>query len=213
MRSSARRGAMVAAAFVVAIAIAGGVTVFAGDKASDEAALQPVPRGDDGGIEHRIDALISQMTLEEKLEQIQLLPDFLVTDDEVRNGLGSVLSVTDPQRIRELQRMAVEDSRLGIPLLFAFDTIHGFRTTFPIPLGTAASFDPDMAVADATLRRARVGGRGPEADLRADGRRLARAALGPDLRGRRRGPVPERGARRGAREGDPGHLTTALATS
>ena len=72
----------------------------------------------------------------EKLEQIQLLPDFLVTDDEVRDGLGSVLSVTDPRRIRELQRMAVEDSRLGIPLLFAFDTIHGFRTTFPIPLGT-----------------------------------------------------------------------------
>ncbi len=45
--------------------------------------------------------------------------------------------------------MAVEDSRLGIPLLFAFDTIHGFRTTFPIPLGSAASFDPDMAFADA----------------------------------------------------------------
>ncbi len=149
MSSSARRAAMVAAALVVVIAITGGVTVFAGDTASDEAALQPVPRGDDGGIEHRIDSLISQMTLEEKLEQIQLLPDFLVTDDEVRNGLGSVLSVTDPRRIRELQRMAVEDSRLGIPLLFAFDTIHGFRTTFPIPLGTAASFDPDMAVADA----------------------------------------------------------------
>ena len=72
-----------------------------------------------------------------------------MTDDEVRNGLGSVLSVTDPQRIRELQRMAVEDSRLAIPLLFAFDTIHGFRTTFPIPLGTAASFDPAMASADA----------------------------------------------------------------
>ena len=149
MSSSARRAAMVAAALVVVIAITGGVTVFAGDTASDEAALQPVPRGDDGGVEHRIDSLISQMTLEEKLEQIQLLPDFLVTDDEVRNGLGSVLSVTDPRRIRELQRMAVEDSRLGIPLLFAFDTIHGFRTTFPIPLGTAASFDPDMAVADA----------------------------------------------------------------
>ena len=49
------------------------------------------------GIEHRIDALISQMTLEEKLEQIQLLPDFLVTEDEVRDGLGSVLSVTDPR--------------------------------------------------------------------------------------------------------------------
>ena len=89
MRSRARRGAMAAAAFVVALAIAGGVTVFAGDKASDEVALQPVARDDDGGIEHRVDALLSQMTLPEKLEQIQLLPDFLVTDDEVRDGLGS----------------------------------------------------------------------------------------------------------------------------
>ena len=110
MRSRARRGAMAAAAFVVAIAIAGGVTVFAGDKASDEVALQPVARDDDGGIEHRVDALLSKMTLEEKLQQIQLLPDFMVTDDEVRKGLGSVLSVTDPRRIRDLQ----PDRRRGV---------------------------------------------------------------------------------------------------
>ena len=78
------------------------------------------------------------MTLEEKLEQIQLLPDFLVTEAEVRKGLGSVLSATDPARIRELQRIAVEESRLHIPILFAFDTIHGFRTVFPIPLAAGA---------------------------------------------------------------------------
>jgi beta-glucosidase len=80
---------------------------------------------------------------------MQLLPDFLVTEEEVRAGLGSVLSVTDPQRIRELQRIAVEESRLKIPILFAFDTIHGFRTIFPIPLGTGASFDPQVAFDDA----------------------------------------------------------------
>ena len=90
------------------------------------------------------------MTLEEKLQQIQLLPDYLVTDDGVRSGLGSILSVTDPARIRELQRLAVEESRLKIPLLFAFDTIHGFRTVFPIPLGVGASFDPAVASDDAT---------------------------------------------------------------
>jgi beta-glucosidase len=150
MRKSARRTPIVAAVLALAIAVAGGVSVFAGSNASDEVALAPVSRAADHGIEQRVNSLISQMTLEEKLEQIQLLPDFLVTDDEVANGLGSVLSVTDPQRIRELQQSAVEDSRLGIPLLFAFDTIHGFRTVFPIPLGTAASFDPDMAFADAT---------------------------------------------------------------
>src|SRR6476469_7757601 len=81
-------------------------------------------------IEARVNALLAKMTLEEKLEQIQLLPDFLVTDQEVQNGLGSVLSVTDPVQINRLQHIAVEQSRLHIPLLFAFDTIHSFRTIF-----------------------------------------------------------------------------------
>ncbi|HJU00782.1 MAG TPA: glycoside hydrolase family 3 N-terminal domain-containing protein, partial [Actinomycetes bacterium] len=58
--------------------------------------------------------------------------------------------MTDPQRIRELQRIAVEESRLKIPLLFAFDTIHGFRTIFPIPLAAGASFDPRVAFDDHT---------------------------------------------------------------
>jgi beta-glucosidase len=69
----------------------------------------------------------------------------------VRHGLGAVLSLTDPARIRELQRIAVEETRLKIPLLFAFDTIHGFRTIFPIPLGTGASFDPQVASDDASF--------------------------------------------------------------
>jgi beta-glucosidase len=150
MRSIARRSAIVAAVLALAIGVAGGVSVIAGSKATDETALEAVSRASDRGVERHINALISQMTLEEKLQQIQLLPDFMITDDDVRNGLGSVLSVTDPARIRELQQLAVEESRLGIPLLFAFDTIHGFRTVFPIPLGTAASFDPDMAFADHT---------------------------------------------------------------
>ena len=60
-----------------------------------------------------------------------------------------MLSRTILEHIRELQEIAVEESRLGIPLLFAFDTIHGFRTIFPIPLGTGASFDPDVEYEDA----------------------------------------------------------------
>ena len=51
-------------------------------------------------------------------------------------------------RINELQHKAVEESRLGIPILFAYDTIHGYRTIFPVPLGAASSFDPDVAAAD-----------------------------------------------------------------
>ena len=138
-----------AAVVVVALgtAVAGGVV--AARTSSDEQALQPTRQSADRSVERRVDRLLATMTLEEKLEQIQLLPDFLVTEDEVRAGLGSVLSVTDPQRIKELQRIAVEESRLKIPILFAFDTIHGFRTIFPIPLGTGASFDPQLAFDDA----------------------------------------------------------------
>jgi beta-glucosidase len=62
-----------------------------------------------------------------------------------------VLSLTDPVQINRLQHIAVEQSRLHIPLLFAFDTIHGFRTIFPIPLGAASSFDPQAAMDDATI--------------------------------------------------------------
>jgi beta-glucosidase len=105
--------------------------------------------GSDRDVERRVDRLLSRMTLEEKLAQITLLPDFKVNEDEVRRGLGAVLSETNPARIRELQTVAVEESRLGIPLLFAFDTIHGFRTIFPTPLGTGASFDPEVAFDDA----------------------------------------------------------------
>jgi beta-glucosidase len=133
---------------VLALVLAAASGVVAATQSSDEQALQPTRQSADQAIESRVSDLLSKMTLEEKLEQIQLLPDFLVTEAEVRKGLGSILSVTDPVRIRELQRIAVEESRLKIPILFAFDTIHGFRTIFPIPLGAGASFDPQVAFDD-----------------------------------------------------------------
>jgi len=100
-------------------------------------------------IESRVSALLHKMTLSEKLEQMQLLADWQATDDEARKGVGGVFSLTDPAKINHLQHVAVEQSRLHIPILFAFDTIHGFRTVFPIPLGEASSFDPSVAYADA----------------------------------------------------------------
>jgi beta-glucosidase len=118
---------------------------------SSDAELAPTRDPADRAIEYRVSNLLRQMTVEEKLEQVQLLPDFLVTDAEVRNGLGSVLSLTDPVQINRLQHIAVEQTRLHIPMLFAFDTIHGFRTIFPIPLGAASSFDPDVARTDHTI--------------------------------------------------------------
>src|SRR5689334_17494317 len=130
----------IALALVAACLVAGGVV--AATQSSDEQALQPARPPADRSIERKVNRLVGEMTLKEKLEQLTLLPDFEVTDAEVQQGLGSILSVTDPVKIRHYQEIAVNQSRLHIPLLFAFDTIHGFRTIFPEPLGEAASFDP-----------------------------------------------------------------------
>ena len=99
--------------------------------------------------EARVQSLVSRMTLEEKLGQLQQLdgeaggeyrPEHL---ELARRGLlGSTLNVRGAKRVNELQRAALEGSRLKIPILFAFDVIHGYRTVFPIPLGEAASWDP-----------------------------------------------------------------------
>src|SRR5215211_5456119 len=140
------KAALAVAIVMVSAAVVGGVV--AQTQSSDEQALQPVSQPADRGVETRVNSLLSKMTLQEKLEQITLLPDFKVTDQEVRAGLGSILSVTSATQIRRLQHIAVDESRLHIPLLFAFDTIHGFRTIFPIPLGAGASFDSQVASDD-----------------------------------------------------------------
>ncbi|MEP7054127.1 MAG: beta-glucosidase BglX [Actinomycetota bacterium] len=135
-------------ASVVALSLPAGGGVLAGTRPAGEVALSPTRQPASKVVEARVNELLAKMTLQEKLEQIQLLPDFLVSDQEVGNGLGSVLSLTDPVQINRLQHIAVEQSRLHIPMLFAFDTIHGFRTIFPIPLATASSFDPQVASDD-----------------------------------------------------------------
>jgi len=123
--------------------VAGGAVAAGGGKAPK------APK--DKSIEAKVNDLLGQMTLDEKLEQLQLLADWQLNDNEVRKGIGSVLSLTDPEKINHYQHVAVEESRLHIPLLFAFDTIHGFRTVFPIPLAEASSFDPGVARADFTF--------------------------------------------------------------
>jgi beta-glucosidase len=132
-------------AFVV-VPLAASVLVGAGTLTASTAGSPPDRRP----VEARVTALLARMTVEEKLEQMQLLADFQVTDAEAAKGVGGVFSLTDPARINHLQHVAVEQSRLHIPILFAFDTIHGFRTVFPVPLAEASSFDPAVANADAT---------------------------------------------------------------
>jgi beta-glucosidase len=132
----------------VCSAVAGGVLAAA----DDGDPLAPTRKPADRVIEGKVDALLSKMTLDEKLGQLQLLGDFQVNDADVRAGrVGSVFSLTDPAKINHFQHVAVDESRLHIPLLFAFDTIHGYRTIFPIPLGQASSFDPGVATADDTI--------------------------------------------------------------
>ena len=98
----------------------------------------------------KADSLLAKMTLDEKIGQMNQLFFFggptEKMDAGVRKGeIGSMLFVTDPAMINRWQKIAVTESRLKIPLIFGFDVIHGFRTIFPVPLATAASFDPQLA--------------------------------------------------------------------
>lgn len=99
--------------------------------------------------EERIDALLSKMTLKEKIGQMNQLNGAGASEemlDAVRNGeVGSILNELDVATINQLQHVAMEESRLGIPLLIARDVIHGFKTIFPIPLGQAACWNPQIA--------------------------------------------------------------------
>jgi beta-glucosidase len=105
----------------------------------------------------RADALLKLMTAQEKIGQMNQpfytkLPipgaknDPVSFEDHVRRGeVGSYLFVTDPKEINRLQKIAMNEQRLHIPMLFGFDVIHGFDTEFPVPLAMAASWDPAIA--------------------------------------------------------------------
>ena len=103
-------------------------------------------------VEQQIDELIEQMTLEEKAGQMTQtyfvggIEQFRqeVQKGEVGSFLGSVVSIMTPEERDELQRIAVEKSRLGIPLIFGFDVIHGYRTIFPIPVAMSCAWDPEL---------------------------------------------------------------------
>src|SRR5699024_3131031 len=101
-----------------------------------------------------IDKLLNKMTLEEKIGQLNLptAGDFTTGQTQssdigqkIQQGeVGGLFNIKGHERIRDIQKTAVENSRLKIPLLFGMDVIHGYETTFPIPLGLASSFDIDM---------------------------------------------------------------------
>jgi len=100
--------------------------------------------------EQKIRELISQMTLDEKIGQMQQVSDGFGSDEATKQAIregrvGSFLNITGAEKVAELQRVALEESKHGIPLLFGRDVIHGYRTIFPIPLGIASSWEPELA--------------------------------------------------------------------
>lgn len=98
--------------------------------------------------DERVEALLQQMTLQEKIGQLNQLSIGGFdhgTAGQVRAGMvGSVLNEVNPEVLNSYQKIAVEESRLGIPIIISRDVIHGFKTIFPIPLGLAATFDPEL---------------------------------------------------------------------
>lgn len=105
------------------------------------------PQDKNTEIENKVETLLHKMTLEEKLGQMnQLSPwDFEDLAKRVRKGeVGSILNVVNPEEVNKIQKIAVEKSRLGIPLIVSRDVIHGYKTIFPIPLGQAATFNPEV---------------------------------------------------------------------
>ena len=106
-------------------------------------------------IEEKIDSLLQEMTLEEKVGQMNQYNGFwdatgpvpeggnaAMKYDHLKKGwVGSMLNVVGTEEIRKLQQVVVEESRLGIPLIFGYDVIHGYKTLAPIPLAEAASWD------------------------------------------------------------------------
>ena len=96
-------------------------------------------------IECRVEAVLSRLTVEQKIGQLTQCDGRKKVETlkgEIRKGnLTSIMNITDPELINELQKVAVEESPTGIPILFARDVVHGFKTILPIPLGMAASFD------------------------------------------------------------------------
>ena len=115
----------------------------------------------------RAGALLAKMTLEEKIGQLnqifffsQLMKPEMMEPGIREGNIGSLLFVTDPVIINRFQKVAVEQSRLKIPLLFGFDVIHGFRTVFPVPLAMASSWDPVLVERAQTIaaREARAAG-------------------------------------------------------
>ena len=189
-----------ACAVAIGGAVAGGVIA-----AGDPDPLTPTRKPADQNIEKRVDRLLGRMTLQEKLEQIQLLADNQVDATPTRRR-ASAASSASPTRRRSTSSSTSRSSSRGCTSRSCSPSTRSTasRRSSRSRSAQASSFDPDVAADRRHDRRARVHRVRDQADLQPDGRRLARAAVGPDRRGRGRGPVPRLGHGRDARARRPG---------
>jgi beta-glucosidase len=123
---------------------AAGLLAAASPRALAQAAPVPDPQ-----VKARVEALLAKMTLEEKIGQLNQIAGGLFPgakpEEALRvGGAGSILWLNDTKKFNELQKVAVEESRLKIPVLYGLDVIHGYRTILPVPLAMAASWDPSV---------------------------------------------------------------------
>jgi beta-glucosidase len=144
--------------FLMALAILCESALLAAQSVARQASDPPAALGDtptDKQVREKVEGLLRQMTLEEKVAQLSQLPGMDVpefkenvnksAEDVLKHlGAGSMLWVSDPKEINRLQHVAVEQSRLHIPVLFGLDVIHGYHTIFPAPIAMASSWDPKM---------------------------------------------------------------------
>ena len=161
---------------------------------TNKAAASPV--ASEAEVSARVEAILERISLEEKVGQLaqiggaSFVPGPKPEEVIRKGGAGSVLWLNETEKFNELQKIAVEESPAGIPLLFALDVIHGYRTIFPVPLAMAASWDPSLAERAQTVaaREARAAGLhwtfGPMLDIARDarwGRIVEGAGEGPYL--------------------------------
>ncbi|HTZ49846.1 MAG TPA: beta-glucosidase BglX [Verrucomicrobiae bacterium] len=153
--NNARKFAVLLAVVLTSVVLLSLVPRISSQAPVTAAAKAGVQALSDAEVRQRADALLQKMTVEEKIGQLTqfftiLMPEDL--DEQIVKGkVGSILFATDPAQINHFQHLAVEKSRLHIPLIFGFDVIHGFRTIFPVPIAIAASWDPAVAVKEQTV--------------------------------------------------------------
>jgi beta-glucosidase len=122
-----------------------------GDKTNTGATAQAAPVPSEAEVAARVEALMGRMSLEEKIGQLaqirgaSFVPGPKPEEVIRKGGAGSVLWLNDTKQFNVLQKIAVEESPSKIPLFFALDVIHGYRTIFPVPLAMASSWDPSVA--------------------------------------------------------------------